>query len=209
MKKMTAMVLALGLAVPAQAWHLFPVRKEILTVKVKETNYAVTAATFVITLVASLIAGKLMFNPKKLSAEDKELADNSIIDKFLVKLTPYLNNKYGVSLAVDCSDMQSVTLSKNGKDLNEDRRNNYLETVRDVVRTFNDRFNLMGIYMEATIRNGVAYKIKFGSPICQDFSDPLSDGGITRLVRTLQRIFLYQAIPHTDDEAEQPQPEMH
>jgi chromosome segregation ATPase len=29
MKKMTAMVLALGLAVPAQAWHLFPVREKV------------------------------------------------------------------------------------------------------------------------------------------------------------------------------------
>jgi chromosome segregation ATPase len=41
MKKITAMVLALGLAVPAQAWHLFPVRKEIVTVK--ETDYVITA----------------------------------------------------------------------------------------------------------------------------------------------------------------------
>jgi hypothetical protein len=63
LKKITVLVLVLGLTVPAQAWHLFPVRKEIVTVE--KTNYAVTAATFVITLVASLVAGKLIFGHKQ------------------------------------------------------------------------------------------------------------------------------------------------
>jgi chromosome segregation ATPase len=55
MKKITAVVLALGLSVPAQACHLFPVRKEIVTVK--ETDYAVTAVAigvFVVNLLAAL-----------------------------------------------------------------------------------------------------------------------------------------------------------
>jgi methyl-accepting chemotaxis protein len=54
MKKMTAVVLALGLTVPAQAWTLFPVRKEIVTVK--ETNYTATIAVGVVGIV-SLLAG--------------------------------------------------------------------------------------------------------------------------------------------------------
>ncbi|MDR0977900.1 MAG: hypothetical protein LBL71_02555 [Endomicrobium sp.] len=37
MKKIIALVLALGLAVPVQAWHLFPVREKIVIVK--ETDY--------------------------------------------------------------------------------------------------------------------------------------------------------------------------
>jgi chromosome segregation ATPase len=55
MKKMTALVLALGLTVPAQAWTLFPVRKEIVTVK--ETNWAVTFGTAFIILGACSLIG--------------------------------------------------------------------------------------------------------------------------------------------------------
>ncbi|MDR0977898.1 MAG: hypothetical protein LBL71_02545 [Endomicrobium sp.] len=78
MKKLTVLMLVLGLAVPVQACHLFPVREKIVTVK--ETNYAVTAATFVVTLIASLVAGKLIFGYNKYSEEEYRKA----------KLTSYL-----------------------------------------------------------------------------------------------------------------------
>jgi hypothetical protein len=62
MKKITVLMLVLGLAVPAQAWTLFPVRKEVVTET--KTNYAAMAGACVITLVLSLIAGKLIFGYK-------------------------------------------------------------------------------------------------------------------------------------------------
>jgi ABC-type anion transport system duplicated permease subunit len=43
MKKITVLILALCLAVPAQAWHLFPVKEKI--VEVPKTNYTAYAIT--------------------------------------------------------------------------------------------------------------------------------------------------------------------
>jgi hypothetical protein len=63
MKKITVLVLALGLTMPAYSWTLFPVREKIVTVK--ETNYAAMAGACAITLVASLIVGKVMFGRKE------------------------------------------------------------------------------------------------------------------------------------------------
>jgi hypothetical protein len=63
MKKITVLVLMLGLTVPTYAWHLFPVREKIVTVK--ETNYTALAGACAITLVVSLIAGKVIFGHKE------------------------------------------------------------------------------------------------------------------------------------------------
>jgi hypothetical protein len=63
MKKMTAMVLALGLAVPAQAWHLFPVREKVV-IETK-TNYTATIITGAVTLLAGIAGVGYMWYKKE------------------------------------------------------------------------------------------------------------------------------------------------
>jgi hypothetical protein len=70
MKKITVLVLVLGLAVPVQAWHLFPVRKEI--VAVKETNYAVTAVACAVTLAASVLSCILIIKTRRTPVKPEE-----------------------------------------------------------------------------------------------------------------------------------------
>jgi hypothetical protein len=62
MKKITVLILVLGLAVPAQAWTLFPVREKI--VEVQKTNYVVTAGACVITLAMTLALSLIVFRSK-------------------------------------------------------------------------------------------------------------------------------------------------
>jgi hypothetical protein len=53
MKKLMAVMLALWLAMPANAWHLFSVREKV--VEVQKTNYLVTAITLAVGVVASIV----------------------------------------------------------------------------------------------------------------------------------------------------------
>ncbi|MDR0977557.1 MAG: hypothetical protein LBL71_00735, partial [Endomicrobium sp.] len=53
MKKLMAVMLALGLAMPVHAWHLFSVREKV--VEVQKTNYLVTAITLAVGIVASIV----------------------------------------------------------------------------------------------------------------------------------------------------------
>jgi peptidoglycan hydrolase CwlO-like protein len=55
MKKITVLILVLALAVPVQAWHLFPVGKEI--VEVQKTNYKLTVACTAVTAILGVIIG--------------------------------------------------------------------------------------------------------------------------------------------------------
>jgi hypothetical protein len=64
MAKLIAFILVLGLSVPVQAWHLFPVREKIVTVK--ETNYAACAITGILMVVCTLSVGLIFKKPKKL-----------------------------------------------------------------------------------------------------------------------------------------------
>jgi hypothetical protein len=57
MKKITVLMLVLALAVPAQAWHLFPIRKEVVTVEKTKISYAACAITGVVVGVIGLVIG--------------------------------------------------------------------------------------------------------------------------------------------------------
>jgi hypothetical protein len=57
MKKITVFILVLGLNVPVQAWHLFPVREKI--VKEKETNWLVIGIVGLAGLVLSFVTYKI------------------------------------------------------------------------------------------------------------------------------------------------------
>jgi hypothetical protein len=76
-KKITALVLVLGVAVSVNAWHLFPVREKIITIK--ETNYTACAVTGVVvgllTLTAGLLYGKFFFKSAKPILEVKTSVD--------------------------------------------------------------------------------------------------------------------------------------
>ncbi|MDR0977820.1 MAG: hypothetical protein LBL71_02140 [Endomicrobium sp.] len=74
MKKITILILVLGLAMPAQAWTLFPVRKEIVTVK--ETNYALTAVCAAIPTILSIVI--FMWGFKKYDDTAKKFSDEII-----------------------------------------------------------------------------------------------------------------------------------
>jgi hypothetical protein len=86
MKKIIALVLALGLAVPVHAWHLFSVREKIITVK--ETNYAACAITGVVigvvTLGVGLLAGKfLLVDIKGMQDKYLETINKSLVSSCL------------------------------------------------------------------------------------------------------------------------------
>jgi hypothetical protein len=189
MKKMTAMVLALGLAVPAQAWILFPVRKEIVTVK--ETNYVVTAVACAITLVASLVAGKLILSPKKLSDKDKRIEEYGIIDKFIThKIVPALRAKYNVSLALEnLHDLQTLHLIKNGKDFNDARREEHLEAYAEVARRFNAMFGHVGLFLEVSSDPDKFFDVCLGSVRRHCPAKPLNEQGVRYVVEVSGRAF--------------------
>jgi chromosome segregation ATPase len=79
MKKITAMVLALGLAVPAQACHLFPVREKVV-IETK-TNYTATIVIGVVTLLAGLAGiGYMQYtNQKLINQLDIKLKENKAL----------------------------------------------------------------------------------------------------------------------------------
>ncbi|MDR0978248.1 MAG: hypothetical protein LBL71_04410 [Endomicrobium sp.] len=85
MKKITVLMLALGLAVPAQAWHLFPVRKEI--VEVQKTNYYACAVVGAIALAAGIAIGMFMFPFSK--HINTEFIRSKVIAEINLKLRPF------------------------------------------------------------------------------------------------------------------------
>jgi hypothetical protein len=71
MKKMTAMVLALGLTMPAHSWTLFPVREKVV-IETK-TNYTATIVTGAITLLAGLAGVGYMWHKYSLLKDNYNL----------------------------------------------------------------------------------------------------------------------------------------
>jgi hypothetical protein len=90
MKKLIVLMLVLGLAVPVNAWHLFPVREKI--VKEKETDYAVTVVVGAVTLGLSVLS--CFFIGRKLQTNAvKEAKDSEDIGRKLRIKTATLNCK--------------------------------------------------------------------------------------------------------------------
>jgi hypothetical protein len=87
MKKIIVYMLVLGLAVPAQAWHLFPVREKIVTVKETKTNYAVCAITGVVVGAICIVIGYKLKGLK--TSIDVSKIENRTINRVNLKLNPF------------------------------------------------------------------------------------------------------------------------
>jgi hypothetical protein len=75
MKRLIGLMLVLGLAVPVQAWHLFPVREKI--VEVQKTNYVLTAGiglmTFGLGILLSLFIERKVLTYKEPSPNNHNI----------------------------------------------------------------------------------------------------------------------------------------
>jgi chromosome segregation ATPase len=81
MKKMTAVVLVLGLTMPAHSWILFPVREKVV-IETK-TNYAVTAVACAITLLAGI--GYMWHKNKQLQDDNDYVRDNIVTKQIQIQ----------------------------------------------------------------------------------------------------------------------------
>jgi hypothetical protein len=178
-KKLGASLLSLGLmldlAVPVNAWTLFPIREKI--VKEKETDYVVTSVVGAITLVVSLVAGKLIFG-------HNEKHDYNIRNNFLTYINTQLR-KYNVHLTCNNSQ-EEIKLYMRGKDFLQARQTDVNTVISNVLELFNTQFNPLGLYMIESLGEDRKFEICFGDPVSPVFSEPLNEEGIASIVRLLQ-----------------------
>jgi hypothetical protein len=115
MKKITVLMLALALAVPVQAWHLFPVRKKIVTVK--ETNYTAMAVACAITAVAvCAITGGVVYNLTLKRAKNKfetEWRQNEAVKVYRSFIWSFKNATSGCRLNIDASPYSCGIIPRN------------------------------------------------------------------------------------------------
>jgi hypothetical protein len=94
MKKITVLILALGLSMPAHSWTLFSVKEKI--VEVPKTNYTACAITGVVVGVITLIVG--VFGGAFLDILYNETSYSNAIENTLVRVNCALA---GFSLTID------------------------------------------------------------------------------------------------------------
>jgi hypothetical protein len=198
MKKMTAMVLALGLTVPAQAWTLFPVREKVV-IETK-TDYTATIITGVVAVLASLAVGKLIFSPKKLSDIEK----NAIVEKFMTRLAPVLSSHYRIVLDIDYANIENSKVhlyrNFNRTDLNDVRREDYNDGFKNgfksCVDRFNDQFSALGLSIQS---NGQRFIVTIGSTI-HDMKVDLTPSELSYIVNLIERGF-FEYVQQQQEEA--------
>ncbi|MDR0978249.1 MAG: hypothetical protein LBL71_04415 [Endomicrobium sp.] len=106
MKRVIALMLVLALAVPAQAWHLFPVREKIVTVK--ETNWTVTITG--ITFVALIISFFAVVSSKEFINRERQIQRKKNI-KECEDAVNYKFNAAGLHLSIFPDDTDKIYLS--------------------------------------------------------------------------------------------------
>jgi hypothetical protein len=198
MKKITAVVLALGLTMPAHSWTLFPVREKVV-IETK-TDYTATIVVGVVALIASLAAGKLIFSPKELSDEDKAAESIRIVSEFIGRINPSLRNRYNVTLVIDeygpgREECRLVHISN--KDFMDYQEDVFIGIVNNLVRQFNYVFGAFGLSLKAAQQLG-AFEICLGSERRRITQRVLTGQNVQLIMDFIERTFF----PPTDSEQE-------
>ncbi|MDR0977643.1 MAG: hypothetical protein LBL71_01180 [Endomicrobium sp.] len=109
--------LILGLSVPVQAWHLFPVREKI--VEVQKTNYALTAVVGAVTLIVGLTAA---IYSNTLTNKNRELQErNTVLKKLLDVRIAHLVMYMGRMESIRSEYNEEITKLKLQKERYENR----------------------------------------------------------------------------------------